>query len=287
VDFEHGLNKAINKVREALGDNADNPRFIETLPRRGYRFLLPATKTTEPPAVDRPASVDHTPEQPLVASIPAKSWRIALAALAAGVIVVVLIFAYRFWHHGHGGETEGLRLSRLTDNRRTERVAISPDGRYVVYAAEEGERLGLWIRQVLTRSSTVEIVPPDVVEFAGLTFSPDGNYVYFVRGGRGNAVSHSLFVTPVLGGLARLLLSGIDSPVSFSPDGHQIVYTRRTADENALELRIADVEGNERSPLGDPARCSSFSPGRSSVVTGWPHHCRFRDAQWKKSAMGP
>jgi cholera toxin transcriptional activator len=39
VDFEHGLNKAINKVREALGDDADNPRFIETLPRRGYRFI--------------------------------------------------------------------------------------------------------------------------------------------------------------------------------------------------------------------------------------------------------
>jgi len=41
VDFEHGLNKAINKVREALGDEADNPRFIETLPRRGYRFIAP------------------------------------------------------------------------------------------------------------------------------------------------------------------------------------------------------------------------------------------------------
>src|SRR5579864_9281940 len=41
VDFEHGLNKAINKVREALGDDADNPRFVETLPRRGYRFVAP------------------------------------------------------------------------------------------------------------------------------------------------------------------------------------------------------------------------------------------------------
>src|SRR5215467_4788608 len=41
VDFDHGLNKAIGKVREALADNADNPRFIETLPRRGYRFIAP------------------------------------------------------------------------------------------------------------------------------------------------------------------------------------------------------------------------------------------------------
>jgi DNA-binding winged helix-turn-helix (wHTH) protein len=40
VDFDNSLNTAINKLREALGDSADNPRFIETLPRRGYRFLV-------------------------------------------------------------------------------------------------------------------------------------------------------------------------------------------------------------------------------------------------------
>src|SRR5258707_556616 len=46
VDFERGLNRAINKLREALGDDADNPRFIQTLPRRGYRFLAPVEKDT-------------------------------------------------------------------------------------------------------------------------------------------------------------------------------------------------------------------------------------------------
>jgi len=52
VDFEHGLNKTINKLREALGDNADTPRYIETLPRRGYRFIAPVTtpKPAEPEA---------------------------------------------------------------------------------------------------------------------------------------------------------------------------------------------------------------------------------------------
>jgi TolB-like protein len=47
VDFDHGLNKAINKLREALGDSADDPRFIETLARRGYRFLVPVAVTPE------------------------------------------------------------------------------------------------------------------------------------------------------------------------------------------------------------------------------------------------
>src|ERR1051326_4205048 len=43
VDFDHGLNSAMNRLRDALGDSAENPRFIETLPRRGYRFIAPIT----------------------------------------------------------------------------------------------------------------------------------------------------------------------------------------------------------------------------------------------------
>src|SRR5450759_2658940 len=51
VDFERGLNRAINKLREALGDDAESPHFIETLPRRGYRFLAPVEKSV-PPKLD-------------------------------------------------------------------------------------------------------------------------------------------------------------------------------------------------------------------------------------------
>jgi DNA-binding winged helix-turn-helix (wHTH) protein len=56
-DFEHGLNAAVNRVREALGDSSDNPRFIETLPRRGYRFLTPingAQSEVRAPILSRP-----------------------------------------------------------------------------------------------------------------------------------------------------------------------------------------------------------------------------------------
>ena len=48
VDFDHGLHSAVNRLREALGDSADNPRFIETLPRRGYRFIAPVTAVPDP-----------------------------------------------------------------------------------------------------------------------------------------------------------------------------------------------------------------------------------------------
>ena len=48
VDYEHGLNSAINRLREALGDKARNPRFIETLARRGYRFVAPVERISVP-----------------------------------------------------------------------------------------------------------------------------------------------------------------------------------------------------------------------------------------------
>src|SRR6059036_3661995 len=57
VDFDHGLNKAINKIRDALGDSAENPRFIETVARRGYRFLADATPIDDEDLV--PASESH------------------------------------------------------------------------------------------------------------------------------------------------------------------------------------------------------------------------------------
>lgn len=67
VDFEHGVNSAINRLREALGDTANNPRFIETLPRRGYRFVAPVQRVgaqdepqTAPPSAP-PASSDRAP----------------------------------------------------------------------------------------------------------------------------------------------------------------------------------------------------------------------------------
>ena len=65
VDFDHGLNSAINRLREALGDSAENPRFIETLPKRGYRFIAPIEipQVTVPAVI--PAPVIPAPVQPV------------------------------------------------------------------------------------------------------------------------------------------------------------------------------------------------------------------------------
>ncbi len=86
VDFDTGLNKAVRKIREALGDSADSPRFIETLPRRGYRFLAPVEvigATTAPaPPVEAPPAEKGAPHRPRRLALPVAAAAVLLAALA-------------------------------------------------------------------------------------------------------------------------------------------------------------------------------------------------------------
>src|SRR5664279_701608 len=65
VDYEHGVNAAINRIREALGDTASNPRFVETLARRGYRFVAPVEKIQP----IKPAAVAEIPHPPIESSL--------------------------------------------------------------------------------------------------------------------------------------------------------------------------------------------------------------------------
>jgi TolB-like protein/DNA-binding winged helix-turn-helix (wHTH) protein/tetratricopeptide (TPR) repeat protein len=94
VDFDHGLNAAVNRLREALGDAADNPRFIETVPRRGYRFIAPLIVVPEPPPEPPPPAEAAPPQSflPIPAATRRRRWRTwtlagaTLAALAAAVL---------------------------------------------------------------------------------------------------------------------------------------------------------------------------------------------------------
>jgi DNA-binding winged helix-turn-helix (wHTH) protein len=88
VDFEHGLNKAMSKLREALGDDRETPRYIETLPRRGYRFIAPAIGTGVP---EKPAEPDAMPPPSSAgpSSVPARGIR----WLAPAVTLLLLVLA--------------------------------------------------------------------------------------------------------------------------------------------------------------------------------------------------
>src|SRR3984957_10953366 len=104
VDFDHGLNKAINKIRDALGDSAESPRFVETVARRGYRFLAEVKAADEPPlrsaellplsvpsadTRDRP-DLSTTPTIPR-RRLPALAWKIP------AIVLLVLMASFAAW----------------------------------------------------------------------------------------------------------------------------------------------------------------------------------------------
>jgi Tol biopolymer transport system component len=173
-----------------------------------------------------------------------KSLYLKIAAVAvAGVASAAT--AYFYLHHPlkQTVAPRGLEITLLTHSGNATVSAISPDARYVAYASSKGDKVSLIVRQVST-GSEVEIVPPESIFYAGLTFSPDGNYIYIVRTEQGNSDYNDLYRIPTLGGSPVRLLHDLDSPVAFSPDGRHIAYIRGVLEKNQFKLLMAQSDGS-------------------------------------------
>jgi DNA-binding winged helix-turn-helix (wHTH) protein len=132
VDFDHGLNAAIKRLRDALGDSAENPRFVETLARRGYRFIAPVENSKQPalsPPVPTPTPV-----------APSRFGRwLPILVSALGVLLVGMSAG---WHAGrHSAAAFRPMERRVTGNAPNDPVwsaAISPDGKYLAFSDKNG-----------------------------------------------------------------------------------------------------------------------------------------------------
>jgi eukaryotic-like serine/threonine-protein kinase len=293
VDFNLGLNKAVNRLREALDDSAEQPRFIQTFPKRGYRFMAPVTRNGAGTAVASVtsgalashygSSHGHGNGGRVVTGFPADArlvvsrseevrrektyWRWAAVAVAGVALALGVSYSMRSrTGHNRRLNLEKFQVTKLTDSGKVELAAISGDGRYVCYSMRDRGISGLWLHQVATRSD-VQVLPTDAIGFEGLTFSPDGNHIYYVRADKNDPGFKYLYVVPVLGGSSRLLIKDIDSPVGFSPDGQQFVYTRGIPPRNSTEVRIANSDGSGDHLL---ARIANTYPGFQPGATWSP-----------------
>ncbi|MGA8034722.1 MAG: protein kinase [Candidatus Acidiferrales bacterium] len=180
-----------------------------------------------------------------IAAPPQKSKGLLIGlAIAAVVILAAALAGYKFLHAPNELNLQNMQITKLTDNGKSRHVAISPDGRYIVYVLADGGDQSLWVRNVPTKSD-VQVLAPDEVVFNGVTFSPDGNYIYFARSVKTNNLYNYLYVMPVLGGDPHQILRDIDSVVSFSPDGKQFAFMRGVPDKNDIEVRIANSDGSD------------------------------------------
>ena len=227
VDFEQSLNKAVNRVREALNDEAGQPRYVETVPRRGYRFIAPVTglSTEQPRSPELPSSVsDAKPLADLGLSPgltsgapPATVLAKKRGWLAVGLSTVILLAAISAWFRQHSGpaKTGERSLTRLTTNGTSFDPAISRDGKMIAYAAAVGGfNKDIWVRQV-AGGKAIQITHEKEGAVAP-AFSPDGSQIAYESHG-------GIYEMPALGGDARLITGDGFSP-SYAPDGSTVLF---------------------------------------------------------------
>ena len=177
----------------------------------------------------------------------------------AGLVAGLGIYFSRLSGRGNEWNQQGMTIRRVTQNGNAVNVAISPDGHYIVYALREGEKQSLNVRQVAT-GSDVQILPPVEVVFFGLTFSPDANYIDFVRSEKNNIANTFLYRMPTLGGTSHLVMQGgIDFSTSYSPDGAQFAFSR--VRDQQMDVLIADADGSNERVLATRPYLDLFSWG--------------------------
>jgi Tol biopolymer transport system component/DNA-binding winged helix-turn-helix (wHTH) protein len=231
---ENSLARNISLLRKTLGESASDHRYIVTLPGRGYSFVAPVRHDGAPP------------EQALapVRKPAFRSWR-ALGFGAALVAVALAILSSAGIRRTVELPFAAIRTTRLTSSGRAVKAAISPDGRYIAHISNASGQDSL----LVTRTDTlhdIEIVPPGPFQYFGLTFSRDGESIYYVTGTHGGdpVLLHRI---PVGGGPSLALKEGLDSPVTFSPDGKKYAFVREAAGES--QLMVADVDSGAEQKL--------------------------------------
>ena len=230
VDFDHSVAAAVNKIREALGDSVENPRFVETLPKRGYRFIGKIK-------LEAPAAIAIAKPQQSVELVPlpaAKVWAPRKWALGLATAAVLVAAAVLFsWPSRKPGSSEPMTVVPFTSYPGLETApSFSPDGSRIAFSWDGGPsnrsgRPGFDLYVKAIGSETLLRLTNHPAEWISSVWSPDGTQIAFHRL---TADDNGIYVVPALGGPERKLLAthtpySVAAPLSWSPDGKWLAFS--------------------------------------------------------------
>jgi serine/threonine protein kinase len=279
--LEEIINKALEKNRDLRYQHASELKTdLQRLKRdcesgkAGSTTPQPSPSVLPPPvAGDQPSSASA------VVSALARRHRNTLVLAAFGLLALLAALGYGLYRFGtrhaqpEPSTFQAMRITRITSDGKSRVSVISPDGKYVVHAVIANGLQSLWTLQLASRSE-VQIVPPDDVIFHGLSFSPDGNYVYFISAPTKNYLFKTLYQVPVLGGAPRKILADVDSPVAFSPDGSRIAYVRVSPEMDRVDLLTNNTGASDEHVISTrkirelyfPLSRLAWSPDGKSII---------------------
>lgn len=256
VDFDHGLNSAVARLREALRDSAEKPRFIETVAKRGYRFIAPIQTNVENQT--KTASIVVPRPRPPFA------WVWIGATICLALVSSASIWAlYRPRPDTQLAKIEVVPLIGLRGYQAT--PAFSPDGTLVAFRQSDGaSHTGIY-EAVVGGEKSIQLTngPGDCCP----TWSPDGRQIAYSRYTPGN--TFSIFSIPALGGTERRLYRGPDhlgGGLSWSADGSSIAFTEsHESDPTIAWISVLSVADSSIRKISSPTpgwidRSPSYSP---------------------------
>jgi len=289
VDFDHSMNAAIMKLREALGDSTDTPLYIETVPKRGYRFIAPVTEVEEPRiqfaqagCTSAPPVEERTSTPPPITgspkTYPESHRRFGGLAVAVGLSILVGAGSFTYFER-----TRSLHLAR--NNFQIVPVttapgvhlgpSLSPDGRDVAYSWDQGRRSRLDVYVLRVGSDT----PLRRTHLGGIigfpAWSPDGQVIAFSRC---EGKSGSVYLVPALSGTERKLTDigcqfNYPSPLAWSADGGQLLMIDRCSSGGPFGLVLFSFEDGSKNCLTDSGPSGfetrydfAISPDRRTVA---------------------
>jgi Tol biopolymer transport system component/DNA-binding winged helix-turn-helix (wHTH) protein len=263
VDFDHSVAAAVNKIREALCDSVENPRFIQTVPKRGYRFI--GKIRSEAPAemaVAKPGQALELTAVPAVKEKESsgKNWTLGLA----GIVVVAACAVLIIWlarkpadsrSDAHVNSAAMTMVPFTSYPGRETTPSFSPDSSRIAFSWDDGtsNRPGkpgydLYVKAI--GSETLLRLTKHPSDWISSAWSPDGTQIAFHRLA---ADDNGIYVVPALGGPERKLIAthtpyDVAAPISWSPDGKWLAYAdteNGRVGDRAFLLNVETLEAHE------------------------------------------
>jgi eukaryotic-like serine/threonine-protein kinase len=236
------IDKCLEKDRDLRYQNAADVRTdLQRLKRDSESGRVGASATGR--ATDNLGS-QQTSSYTVIAVATQHKWKTAAGIVAVLTVLGAAAFGiYSLLHHPGAKPFAEFTVTQVTNSGKAATAAISPDGKNVLSVKNDNGLESLWLRNVPTASDT-QIIPPSDSYYTSLTFSPDGNYIYFRTAQNAIHTYFVLYRAPIFGGTPQVIAKDIDSDISFSPDGQRIAYMRRNApDVGKYTILVASSEG--------------------------------------------